>query len=451
MVFSSVEFLLFFLPIFLIIYGITPKSYKNVTLVTGSLVFYAYGDLRYLPFLMVSIVVNFLISRRLQGRKKESRIHKKKRTTKLIIAIIGNVGALTLFKVWSDKLGLPLGISFYTFQILSYLIDVYRGEIRCARSFMSWMSYITMFPKLISGPIMNYGNYSMQLKNVHLTAEKIQDGLKTFTIGLAAKVLLADRIGLLWREVQVTGYESITVPLAWIGAIAYSMKIYYDFYGYSLMAIGVGRMLGFDLPDNFHHPYMARSVRHFYRRWHMTLGKWFSKYVYVPLGGSRLGELRTIFNLLIVWILTSVWHGGTVNFLIWGLALWLLIVIERQVEKISFVKKLRVLPRLYLWFVIPITWMFFAITDLSQLQIYLSRMFAVTEGINVNFSDWQKALGNYGGLLVIAMVCCTPYIKKGYEKIKNHLLGQLALGGLFWFCVWRIIEEGKNTFMYFRF
>lgn len=451
LIFSSLEFLLYFLPIFMLVYVITPNRFKNVILVIGSLYFYGYGDLNYLPLLIISTGINFMVGLHLQKGRKESKFKYIKRTKILILAIALNVGMLMLFKIQHNELGFPLGISFYTFQILSYLIDVYRGEIYCSKSFIEWASYVTMFPKLISGPMIGFGDYEKQKRKLNITAENVQEGLKLLTVGLGIKVLLADRIGLLWREVQVTGFESITTPLAWIAAIAFSLKIYFDFHGYSLMARGVARMLGFELPANFSHPYMARSVREFYRRWHMTLGKWFTKYIYIPMGGSRKGEMKTVINLFVVWFVTSIWHGSSGNFLAWGMILFLLIVIERKIQKIPFLKRLHVIPRLYLWIVIPITWMCFAITDFSQLQIYLGRMFAIIPGIYVNTLDWQKALNNYGGLFVVSFVACTPLLEKIYHKMKKHIVGELILGGLFWFCIWRIYQEGNNTFMYFQF
>ena len=267
---------------------------------------------------------------------------------------------------------------------------------------------------------------------------------------------MADRLGLLWREVQVTGFESISTPLAWIAAIAYSMKLYFDFYGYSLMAVGLGQMLGFSLPSNFLNPYMASSVRIFYRRWHITLGRWFSRYVYIPLGGNRKGEWRTLGNLLCVWLLTALWHGSTVNFLIWGIMLWALIVMERQLTRLGmgkFVSRgvLRALPHLYLWLVIPISWMCFAITDLSQLGIYLGRMSGMTEGIYVNADDWKNAVMNYGVLLLAGGFACTPALEKLFDKWKDRLPGMLLLIALFWLCVWRLQVEGQNPFMYLNF
>ena len=445
------EFLLYFLPLFMLLYGITPRAYKNVTLFVGSLVFYAYGEPIYILFLLLSILVNYFVGLHIAERKKEKRSRHKRRKILLAAAIIGNIGVLMVFKAGLWNLGLPLGISFYTFQILSYLIDVYQGDIHYERSFLKFADYVAMFPKVVSGPLVRYGEIEGDLEVRRFTAKGVQDGIKYFIVGLAFKILLADRIGLLWHEVQVTGFESISLPLSWIAAIAYSFHIYFDFCGYSLMATGLGRMLGFELPENFRTPYMAKSVRDFYRRWHITLGRWFCRYVYIPLGGSRRGELRTAFNLLVIWLMTSLWHGGTLNYFLWGMLLCFLIVIERQLGKVPALKQLKILPHLYLWFVIPITWMCFAITDIYQLGVYLGRMFGVVGGIHVNGSDWRKALDNYGLLMALCAVCCTPVVKKVFDKVKDKLPGYVFLAVLFWVCVWRILLEGNNPFMYFRF
>lgn len=374
----------------------------------------------------------------------------------LCLAILYNVGLLAVFKSGLGGARLPLGISFYTFQILSYLLDVYQGEERRENSFFLLASYITMFPQLLSGPIVQYGEVREKLQEREFTVKGVQDGLKLFTMGLASKVLLADRVGLLWQEVQVTGFESISTPLAWIAAIAYSMKIYFDFYGYSLMASGVGRMLGFELPENFRNPYMAVTVREFYRRWHMTLGRWFTRYVYIPLGGNRRGEFRTVCNLLAVWALTSIWHGSTPNFLIWGMFLWLAIVIERQLKALGAGRLAergpgRLLCHLYVLAYIPITWVCFAITDIEQLQIYLGRMFHVFPGLAVNAGDWRKALTDYGSLLALGAFACTPGMRKLFRWLKDTWPGIILLAGLFWMCVWRLEVEGQNPFMYLDF
>ncbi len=465
MLFSSIEFLLLFLPTFLILYRFTPDRLKNVVLLAGSLIFYTLGEPRYLVLLMVSVLANYYTGLHLEqiprqkGKrgKQKWRIYDKRRKRLFVAALAMNIGLLAACKVFLDEDTFPLGISFYTFQMLSYLIDVYRGDEKREENFVRFATYVTMFPQLVSGPIVSYGEVREQLISREFKAEKLQDGLKVFTVGLVSKVLLADRLGFLWQEVQVTGFESISTPLAWLAAMAYSMKIYFDFYGYSLMAVGLGRMLGFELPENFRMPYMARSVREFYRRWHITLGRWFCRYVYIPLGGNRRGELRTAVNLLAVWVLTAVWHGSTGNFFIWGMLLWLLILFERQTERALgennvFQKGiLRALPHLYLWAVIPVTWICFAVTDVPQLQIYLGRLFGMREGIRVSAMDWIRALQTYWYLFLFGGLGCTPVLQKLYERWKNSIFGTVILAVLFWLCVWRLQVEGNNPFMYNKF
>lgn len=482
MVFSSVEFLLGFLPAFLLLYWITPAKAKNVVLLTGSLIFYGYGEPHYLILLMVSILVNYFfglhIGRggRVQRDRRESgcgneiddleeeektpekRKNRFGRRRRLLFgtAVSANLLMLFYFKLGFDGGTLPVGISFYTFQILSYLIDVYRRDEERENSFIRLATYITMFPQLLSGPIVTYGEVRQDLKKRSFTAAQVQEGIKVFILGLSLKVLLADRLNFLWQEVQVTGFESISTPLAWIAAVAYSLKIYFDFYGYSLMAVGLGKMFGFSLPENFKNPYMACSVREFYRRWHMTLGRWFCKYVYIPLGGSRCGEGRTICNLFVVWILTSLWHGLTGNFLIWGMLLCLLIILERLLQKTVFgkifsKKGLHWISHFYLWAVIPVTWVCFAVTDIGELQLYLERMFGLSEGIRVSKNDWLKALQSYGYLFAVGLPACTPALKKIFNWGKDKFLGMLVLVALLWLCIWRLQVEGQNPFMYFQF
>lgn len=454
MVFNSITFLLKFLPIFLLIYYITEAKYRNVILFIGSIYFYAYGEPVYVLLLSASMVMNYWVGKRLDIKRKTT--HTRKRLLFGAAAAL-DVAVLAFFKFIPEipltnvTLGLPLGISFYTFQMISYLADVYRGDIRAEHSFVKLGTYISMFPQLVAGPIVNYDEVSRELKFRRCTAAQMDSGLKRFVCGLSMKVLLADRLAVLWHEIQTTGFVSISTPLAWFGAIGYSMQIYFDFYGYSLMAVGLGEMLGFSLPENFDLPYTSKSVREFYRRWHVTLGRWFRNYVYIPLGGSRKGVFRTVLNLLVVWILTSFWHGASPNFLIWGLSLWLLITLERLLDKKRRLEKSRVISHLYVLFVIPLTWMCFAITDVSQLQIYFGRMFGVTAGISVNPADFTKALGNYGVLFVAGIFMCTPIPKKLFARYRDKLVGMLVLAALFWWCVWWIMREGNNPFMYCHF
>ena len=362
------------------------------------------------------------------------------------------MGILAVYKYVIPGI-LPLGISFYTFQVLSYLTDVYWGEEEKETSFVCFAAYIAMFPQLVSGPIVRYNEVRKALYARKFTARGIQDGLKFFTLGLAAKVLLADTVGSLWREVGMTGYESISTQLAWLAAIAYSMMIYFDFCGYSLMAVGLGRMLGFELPMNFKTPYMATTVRDFYRRWHMTLGRWFTRYIYIPLGGNRKGVFRTVLNLLVVWVLTAVWHGSTANFIIWGMILWLAIVIERQLEAAGLLRVLeqgpgKMLLHLYLWVIIPISWMCFEIVDVQELQIYLGRMFGLIPSVSASPGDWVRALEAYWWLFLAGFAACLPIVMKLFKRWKDTLPGAIILAALFWLCVWRLQMVGDNPFMY---
>lgn len=465
MIFSSIEFLLYFMPLFWILYGLVPRKMKNPVLLSGSLIFYAWGEPVYLALLMLSVLINYFLGLHL-GRgsrwKGEGRYYNKrqkferKRRVWFAAALVYNIGMLAWFKYAPGTAALPLGISFYTFQMLSYIIDVYQGKYERETSFVHLAAYITMFPQLLSGPLAGYDELRASLCSRKYSAENIQEGLKLFTAGLAEKVLLADSIGLLWRDVQVTGFESISTPMAWLAAAAYSMNLYFDFNGYSLMAVGLGRMLGFELPENFRDPYMASSVRDFYRRWHITLGRWFAKYVYIPLGGNRRGEFRTVCNLLAVWLLTAVWHGSTANFLLWGMLLWAAIVLERLFAGLGLAKYMqkgagRLISHLYIWLLIPITWICFAITDMEQLQIYLGRMFGIHTAARTSLVDWKNALESYGLLLGIGAFGCTPWLRKLFDKLKDTMPGIVVLAALFWLCVWRLQTEGLNPFKYLQF
>ena len=435
--FSNVSFLLYFMPVFFLLYAITPKQLKNAVALVGSYVFYAQGETRWLLVLPVSIFINFWIGKYLGKRKNEMIF---------MLAAMSNLAVLCHFKIWMD--GIPLGLSFYTFQVIGYLADVRNDEVPAEQRLSRFALYLGMFCKVGSGPITPYGSLRRSLMDREMSAKKFQDGLKTFVLGLAFKVLLADRLEILWVEVGKTGYESITWRYAWLGAVAYSMMLYFDFYGYSLMAVGLGKMMGFDLPENFRLPYLARSVRDFYRRWHVTMGLWFRKYVYIPLGGNRQGEGRTILHLLVVWLLTGFWHGISANFFLWGIFLWICIVAERLLERMTFVKKLKILPHLYLWFVIPISWMFFAITDVWGVQTYLTRMFGIGDAVNVNPMDYLICIRRHGIALLLGATCCTGIVEKVFEKWKHTLALSLVLAALFWFCAWRVLAAGTNPFLY---
>ena len=480
MVFSSVEFILFFLPIFLIVYYITPVSYRNVVLLFGSLIFYAYGEPKYIVLLLVSMVLNYWLARGMASEK--SGIFLRKGC--FYIGILTNLSLLLVFKIAPQELGLPLGFSFYTFQSISYLIDVYRKDIPVETSLLKLSTYICMFPQLVAGPIVTYQEVKKQLDHPVTTWEGFDAGLKDFSAGLIMKVLLADRLSLLFKEIAGMGYISAPTSVLWLGSVGYSFQIYFDFFGYSMMAIGLGRMLGFNLPVNFNLPYMSTSVREFYRRWHITLGRWFAKYVYIPLGGSRNGMKKTLRNLFIVWILTSLWHGVSINFILWGMILCLVIMIEKVVsyywnqkkdgaksetvdlknnttentETEQKTKKLnlnliikKTLQHIYVLFIIVLTWTCFAVTDFQDLSTYLGRMFGILSGVRVNETIFMTLLGKYGFTILIGILLCTNKAHQCYKEWKDGYLGMITLAILFWVSVWYIHMMGDNPFLYFRF
>lgn len=471
MVFSSLTFLFAFLPIFLILYYCSPAKYRNGLLFTGSLVFYGIGEPLYLCLIICSVLVNLGIglfidrSERLSGKRLW-----------LITGLLYNFGLLFFFKYTNFfleningvlklchsgtqlkllELTLPLGISFYTFQIVSYIIDVYRGKVKADHSVISLGAYLCMFPQLIAGPIVVYSDIRRELHERTITIHNLDDGLKTFILGLGFKVLLANRVGTLWNEVCTIGFESISTPLAWLGSLAYSMQLYFDFCGYSLMAIGLGKMLGFTIPENFHHPYLSRSVTDFWRRWHITLGAWFREYVYIPLGGNRKGRIRTIVNLGIVWLLTGFWHGAAWNFILWGVFVFLLEILEKNLLLPVLNHKsiaAHIFSHIYMILYILVSWTIFAISDFNQLAMYLARMFPFFGmGHTLNSYDFVKYLTDYSVLLICCILFCTAGPEKLYHRFKNKLGGIVIALIIFWYSVYYLAIGMNNPFLYFRF
>ena len=450
--FSDLNFIFRFLPVFLIAFYLTPVRFRTWTLLFGSLLFYAVGDLRMFPALLAAVIVNFLFAKAQFGEKSKSMLF-------FILAI--DAGMLIEFKIlgqYVDKSLLPIGISFYIFKMISYQMDVYRGKYSQDASFVDVAAYFTMFPQVVSGPIMRYERYSENSMLREKTspgqiAESIEDGLRFFVAGLAMKVLLADHLAMLWRDIGTIGYESISTPLAWLGAVTYSLELYFDFWGYSLMASGIGVMIGFPFITNFDHPYGSGSVSEFYRRWHVTLGSWFRDYIYIPLGGSRKGQFRTVINLLVVWLITGFWHGITPNFIIWGLVLGLIIVCERLfvLKKLpapvsKFAGKFNVLV------LIPLTWVVFAISDFDMLGCYFSRLFPFTgSGISVNRGDFFKNIGIYWTVLLPSLILLIPRVYDFWVNRRNRVVFNIIWIILFWACVYSLAGAAGNPFMYFRF
>ena len=471
MVFSSIAFIMYFMPVFFLVYYILPASYKNAWLFLASLGFYYYGvrgNPGYLLLMIMSVVVNFVAGKLIEAQKT-----KWARKAWLVVGIVYDLGWLILFKylgflienlnalfgamhvkvqleTWN--LILPIGISFYTFQIICYLVDVYRRETNAEKSLISLGTYLCMFPQLIAGPIVNYHLIQEQLHKRKHSMVKVESGLKVFALGLAYKVLLANRVGHLWTEVTAIGYESISTPLAWMSIVAYSLQLYFDFYGYSLMAIGLGRMMGFDFPQNFNNPYMAVSMTDFWRRWHMTLGGWFREYVYIPLGGNRGGFAKTVRNMFVVWLLTGLWHGASWNFVLWGLLLFVLLFVEKAgLGKV--LERHKALGHIYMILWIPLSWLVFVITDLSQLGIYLQKLFPFfgSTGTVLFQGDYLKYGKTYGIYLVLGILFATGVQEKLLKKNKNRLWVILLLLALFWASVYCMYLGMDDPFLYFRF
>lgn len=450
MVFSSFEFLFRFLPVFLVLYYITPKKFKNLVLFAGSILFYALGEAEHVFLLLASVVVNYIFARFMYREQDEKRGVRQR--VFLILALCYDFGFLFFFKYSGLSSELPLGISFYTFQIAAYIIDVYDQKVPAEKGLVDLGTYLTMFPQLIAGPIVNYSEVRVALKNRRVTAGQFEDGLKTLILGLGSKVIIADRIGMLWNSIQMIGFSSISTQLAWMGAFAYSIQLYFDFAGYSLMAMGLGKMLGFEIPVNFRHPYISKSVTEFWRRWHITLGRWFREYVYIPLGGNRKGKARTLFNLFIVWSLTALWHGAGYNFLIWGASLLFLLGIEK-LFLLRFLKKSRVLCHLYLLSVVPITWVAFAVTDVKQLLIYFTRMFPFlpqTAG-TVKQLDYVQYLSDYWPLFALGILFATPVPAVLYKMFKKKWVGSIAVAAILSLSMYYLAISTNNPFLYFNF
>ncbi len=466
MVFSSLEFIFGFLPLFLIIYYSVAPKLKNTVLFLGSLLFYAFGEPVFVILIMLSVIVNYY------GAILINKFENRGRKATLVVFLLYNFLMLGFFKytnffienlngifyllksnihIEALNIMLPLGISFYTFQIVSYIIDVYRRDVEPCKNIINVGTYLCMFPQLIAGPIVVYTDVEKEIKERSITMEVVEDGLKTFVYGMSFKVLIANIMGIIWNDIQTIGFYNITTPYAWLGAAAYSFQIYFDFAGYSLMAIGLGKMLGFNIPENFNDPYASKSVTEFWRRWHITLSSWFRDYVYIPLGGNRKGSLRTIFNLFIVWALTGFWHGASWNFVLWGVYFFIFLTLEKLFLK-KLLDKSRILSRIFTLLVVVVSWVIFAITDFYELGVYLSRMFPffVESGI-VNPSDYINSLKSYWYILLAAVVFSTPFPTRLFKKYKKNALCTVILLALFWICVYRLFTAANNPFLYFRF
>ena len=460
--FSGLEFIFRFLPVFLIIYWIIPSRYRDALLFVGSLVFYAFGAKFFVILLFLLVLVNYVLGEMvwvMPGRRR-----KVQQRQMLVTIVTVDVIVLIVFKILALKVKaslLPLGLSFYIFKMISYQADLYLGRMRRRPSFMQAAAYFTMFPQIAQGPIMRFSQgwiekpTNVRRQTVYIersvSLAKVEDGICFFAMGLGMKILIADRLGILWNEIIKIGFESISTPLAWLGAVGYSLELYFDFWGYSLMAAGIGLMLGFRFVQNFIHPYAACGIADFYRRWHATLGSWFRDYVYIPLGGSRCGTFAVIRNLMIVWLLTGFWHGGTLNFVIWGLVLGLLIVWEKFVVK-GLIRRVPLIGHLHVIVLIPLTWVIFAISDLKELGIYFTRLFPFFgTGTAVNPGDFAKYMGIYWPFLTAGILLCVPVFYNLVIWKRRNPIVIVLLAVVFWCSVYYSSISAGNPFMYFSF
>lgn len=438
MVFSSLTFLCIFLPIVVILYGIFPVKWRNFLLLAASLVFYAWGEPRYILIMLFSTVFDYINGRLIEYYDKQQKQKAKKRV--VMVSIVGNLGILAFFKYtdmlivsWNQitasnlsllKIALPIGISFYTFQTMSYTIDVYRGLVKAQRNLISFGMYVCMFPQLIAGPIVRYQTIADQIDERKENNAVWVAGMQRFILGLAKKVILANQIGRLWEEISTTQMTQLSTAGAWLGAIAYTFQIYFDFSGYSDMAIGLGKMFGFTFPENFKHPYESKSITEFWRRWHITLSTWFREYVYIPLGGNRKGLKRQIVNLLIVWFLTGLWHGASWNFVLWGLYYFVLLVIEKVFLLAKMQRWPRVLQHFYALFFIVTGWVVFAIEDFHKMGQYLLVMFGLCGSWINNTAQYQW--WTYAFFLMLLMAASTTICSKVWNRIRRHMIREEA-------------------------
>jgi len=466
MLFSSIAFLYYFLPIVIVLYLLAPKPLKNPVLLISSLVFYGWGEPKYVFLMIATIFLGYLFGiliERFRG-KVFSKLF-------LIVSIMFSLAGLIYFK-YADffinnfnavtglsvpllKLALPIGISFYTFQILSYTIDVYRGDVAAQKNPITLATYVALFPQLIAGPIVRYSDIEKQLVKRTHSVERIALGIKKFVIGLAKKILIANTLGELAEQFLVS--NDVSVSYYWLFAFAYMLQIYFDFSGYSDMAIGLGKLFGFDFMENFNYPFISKSITEFWRRWHISLGSWFRDYVYIPLGGNRVKRLRLLFNIFAVWLLTGFWHGAEWNFILWGLYFGVLLTLEKYFFG-EFLKRHSIFGHIYVLFFVAISFMLFAAGNVSQAFGYVAGMFGLSE-VPLVSEEFLYAVRNYGLVFLIAAIGATPIPKiikqKIDEKTKNSIFVYVAeivaLVALLAVATGYLADGSFNPFLYFRF
>ena len=466
MLFSSIPFLYYFLPSVLMLYFIAPKKLKNTVLMLSSLVFYGWGEPKYVILMIASIVIGYF-----SGILIEAFSQKKASKLFLGISVTVNLGFLAYFK-YADffienfnavtglslsllRIALPIGISFYTFQILSYTIDVYRRNVRAQRNIINLAAYITMFPQLIAGPIVRYSDIEAQLKERTHSFENFSKGARRFIIGLGKKILIANSLGELCDIFKVSDDKSIL--FYWLYAVAFGLHVYFDFSGYSDMAIGLGRIFGFEFNENFNYPFISKSATEFWRRWHMSLGTWFRDYVYIPLGGNRVSKPRWFFNIFVVWFLTGFWHGAAWNFIIWGLFFAIVLIIEKLLL-LKYLNKTNVLSRIYTLVAVGISFVIFNATDMKEAFSYIGGMLGAgnTPLVSTEFFYYLKS---YAVTIIIGIIGATPIVKRLFKKIFENsraskfiwVLEPVGLVVLLAVMTAFLVDGSFNPFLYFRF
>lgn len=467
MLFSSIPFLFWFLPGVLLLYAAAPEALKNTVLLLSSLFFYGWGEPRYVIWMMLAILMAYifgLLIERYQSVPKLARLFLALSVSSSLLMLgyfkyadffIRNVNAVTGCSISLLNITLPIGISFYTFQILSYTVDVYRQDVKAQRNLIDLATYVALFPQLIAGPIVRYSDIAEQLKGRIHTMGKTAQGSRRFILGLGKKILIANLLGELCSIFRASDDKSVL--FFWLYAVAYTLHVYFDFSGYSDMAIGLGKLFGFDFLENFNYPFISKSITEFWRRWHMSLGTWFRDYVYIPLGGSRVCLPRHLFNIFLVWMLTGFWHGAAWNFVIWGLYFALLLILEK-IWLLEILKKSHVLNRIYVLTAAVISFVIFDATDMSQAFSYLKAMFG-TGGYPLTSAASSYYFRSYFVVLMIALLGATPIPKSFCRRIQQWKTGTavmlfaepLALSALLLICTAFLVDGSFNPFLYFRF
>ena len=467
MLFSSTPFLYWFLPCVLILYIVTPRRLKNATLLLSSLFFYGWGEPRYVIWMILAIVMGYMFGLLIEHFQNTPHLAKLFLVFSVTssLAMLGyfkyadffiqNFNAVTGLSVPLLKVTLPIGISFYTFQILSYTVDVYRQEVKAQKNIIDLAAYVALFPQLIAGPIVRYSDVADQLKKRTHSVEKTVLGMRRFIIGLGKKIMIANQLGELCSVFRNSSEQSVL--FFWLYAVAYSLHVYFDFSGYSDMAIGLGKIFGFDFLENFNYPFISKSITEFWRRWHMSLGSWFRDYVYIPLGGNRVSVPRHLFNIFVVWMLTGLWHGAAWNFIVWGLYFAILLIVEK-VWLLKHLKNSRILSHIYVVILAVVSFVVFDATSMGQAFSYIGAMFGVGEYPLVS-AEFFYYLRSYFVILVIAVIGATPIPKKIINGINQTSLGDtvmtivepLAISTLLIVCTAYLVDGSYNPFLYFRF